>query len=163
MADSPKAGSIGSDKNVIRVAHLLPTMEIGGRERIVADLCQTAHRAGVEPILMTYDLPKPTYRLIDTPSVCRIRLDRRNSDFRHQLQRALIDERIDVLHAQGHVSLALAAGATGGVPILGTLHMALGTGWRWLLPIVRGLRSADRLTAVSEDLARRCFRTSGKS
>jgi glycosyltransferase involved in cell wall biosynthesis len=39
--------------------------------------------------------------------------------------------------------------------MLGTIHGALGSGWRWLVPIVRGLRSATRLTAVSQDLARR--------
>jgi glycosyltransferase involved in cell wall biosynthesis len=140
---------------MIRVAHLLPTMEIGGRERIVADLCRTAPGLGIEPILVTYDPPTPGYTQIDAPDVPAIGLDRRDPAFRDQLRATLVGERIHVLHAQGHISAALAAGATSGVPMLATMHVALGSGWRWLVPVVRGLRAADRLTAVSEDLARR--------
>lgn len=138
---------------MIRVAHLLPTMEIGGRERIVSDLCRTAPGLGIEPVLVTYDPPKPGYTLIDVPGVPAISLDRRDPAFRDQLRATLAGEKIQVLHAQGHISAALAAGATGGVPMLATMHVALGSGWRWLVPVVRGLRAADRLTAVSEDLA----------
>jgi len=147
---------------MIRVAHLLPTMEIGGRERIVADLCRTAPAFGIDPVLITYDLPAPGSTLIETPGVPAIALDRRDPAFREELRASLARDHIDVLHAQGHVSAALAAGALDGVPMLATMHVALGSGWRWLLPVVRGLRAADRLTAVSEDLARRYGRLAGR-
>lgn len=140
---------------MIRVAHLLPTMEIGGRERIVADLCRTAPSLGIEPIVLTYDRPTPGHTLIDEAGAPVIQLDRRDPAFRERLHAALIEQRVDVLHAQGHISAALAAGAIGKLPMLATMHVALGSGWRWLIPIVRGLRAARRLTAVSEDLARR--------
>ena len=140
---------------MIRVAHLLPTMEIGGRERIVADLCRAAPGLGIEPILVTYDRPTPGHTLIEVPGIHAIGLDCRHPAFSDHLRAALAKERIHVLHAQGHVSVALASGLTGDVPILATMHVALGAGWRWLVPLVRGLRSAKQLTAVSEDLARR--------
>lgn len=140
---------------MIRVAHLLPTMEIGGRERIVADLCRTAPSLGIEPYLVTYDPPTKGYSLIDAPGVHVISLDRRDPGFRDRLRTSLENEKIQVLHAQGHISAALAAGAIGNLPMLATMHVALGSGWRWLVPIIRGLRAAGHLTAVSEDLARR--------
>lgn len=148
---------------MIRVAHLLPTMEIGGRERIVSDLFRTAPVFGIEPVLVTYDLPSSGNTLIGAPGVRAIGLDRRHPAFRAQLRAALAAERIHVLHAQGHASVALAAGATGSVPMLATMHIALGSGWRWLLPLVRGLRAAAEITAVSEDLARRYKRLAGRA
>lgn len=140
---------------MIRVAHLLPTMEIGGRERIVSDLCRTAPSLGIDPVLITYDPPTEGYSLIDAPGVPVIGLDRRDSAFPDRLRATLEKQKIQVLHAQGHISAALAAKSINHVPMLATMHIALGSGWRWLVPIVRGLRAADRLTAVSEDLARR--------
>jgi glycosyltransferase involved in cell wall biosynthesis len=140
---------------VIRVAHLLPNMEIGGRERIVSDLCRTAPSLGIDPILVTYDPPTEGHSLLNAPGVPVVSLNRRDTAFRHRLRTLLDEQDIHVLHAQGHIPAALAAGAIGRVPMLATLHIALGTGWRWLVPIIRGLRAADRLTAVSEDLARR--------
>jgi len=137
-------------------------MEIGGRERIVADLCRTAPGLGIEPLLVTYDVAPAGSALIETPGVPVIALDRRDPDFRAKLAASLQRERIDVLHAQGHISAALAAGATGGVPMLATIHVALGSGWRWLVPIVRGLRAAAALTTVSDDLARRFGRLAGR-
>lgn len=140
---------------MIRVAHLLPNMEIGGRERIVSDLCRTAPGLGIDPVLIAYDPPTEGYSRIDAPGIPIIGLDRRDSAFRDRLRTVLEKQKIHVLHAQGHISAALAAGSLDHVPMLATMHIALGSGWRWLVPIIRGLRAADRLTAVSEDLARR--------
>jgi len=148
---------------LIRVAHLLPTMEIGGRERIVADLCRTALGLGIQPVLITYDVTPPGAAVIEAPGVPVVALDRRDPAFQAQIGACLKRERIDVLHAQGHISAALVAGARGNVPMVATMHVALGSGWRWLLPIVRGLRAADALTAVSDDLARRFGRLAGKA
>lgn len=137
-------------------------MEIGGRERIVADLCRTAPGLGIDPVLITYDEAAPGSTLIEAPGVPVIALDRRDPAFRDRLRASLGQQRIDVLHAQGHISAALAGGAIGDVPMLATIHVALGSGWRWLLPIMRGLRGADALTAVSDDLARRFGRLAGR-
>ncbi|PZP94787.1 MAG: hypothetical protein DI587_24785 [Variovorax paradoxus] len=138
-------------------------MEIGGRERIVADLCRAAERSGVQPVLVTYDVPKPDATVIATPGVQAVALDRRLPGFRDELRSVLARERIDVLHAQGHAAVALAVGATGDIPMLASLHMALGQGWRWLVPLVQGLRSAARVTAVSKDLATRYRWLAGRS
>lgn len=138
-------------------------MEIGGRERIVSDLCRTAPGFGIDPVLVTYDQPTPGHTLIDAPGILAIGLDRRDPAFRDHLRAALAAERIQVLHAQGHASVALAAGATGSVPMLATVHIALGSGWRWLVPLTRGLRAAKHLTAVSEDLARSYRWLAGRS
>lgn len=137
-------------------------MEIGGRERIVADLCRTAPGLGIDPVLITYDIAPSGSGLIEAPGVPVVALDRRDPAFRTQVAASLERERIDVLHAQGHISAALVAGARLEVPMVATMHVALGSGWRWLLPIVRGLRGADGLTAVSDDLARRFGRLAGR-
>ncbi|WP_382327082.1 glycosyltransferase [Hydrogenophaga sp. UC242_50] len=102
---------------MIRVAHLLPTMEIGGRERIVSDLCRTGPSLGIDPVLITYDPPTEGYSLIDAPGVPVIGLDRRDSAFPDRLRTILEWQKIHVLHAQGHISAALAAGSLGHVPM----------------------------------------------
>lgn len=140
---------------VIRVAHLLPTMEVGGRERIVADLCEAAPRHAIEPLLITYDHAAPDRTLMQVPAARRIALDRKRADFACALRTALTKEKVDLLHAQGHACVALASLAKIEVPMVATLHLALGQGWRWLVPLVRGLHAAADVTAVSQDLARR--------
>jgi glycosyltransferase involved in cell wall biosynthesis len=140
---------------VIRVAHFLPTTEIGGRERIVADLCEAAPVHGIEPLVITYDRPAPGRTLMQVPVEKAIALDRRHVDFGERLRSTLAEERVDVLHAQGHACVALANLARCEVPMVASIHLALGEGWRWLMPLRRGLRAAAHVTAVSQDLARR--------
>jgi glycosyltransferase involved in cell wall biosynthesis len=140
---------------MIRVAHLLPNMVTGGRERIVADLCAHAAAADIEPMVITYDPPPPEAAQVDLGDTPVYALDRRDPAFTARLRERLRESRIDVLHAQGHVPAALARPALGHVPMLATLHIALGGGWRWALPVARGLRAAAAVTAVSDDLARR--------
>ena len=140
---------------MLRVAHLLPNMVTGGRERIVADLCRDAAAHGIAPYVVAYDPatgPARQIQLFDTPFQA---IDRRDPAFVPKLRAWLCANRIDVLHAQGHVAAALARPALGTVPMIATLHMALGSGWRWALPIARGLRAAHAVTAVSHDLAAR--------
>jgi glycosyltransferase involved in cell wall biosynthesis len=139
---------------VIRVAHLLPNMVTGGRERIVADLCRHSASIGVEPSLILYD-PDAEGRRIDAGGVPQQALDRRRPDFVEALRMLLVRERIDVLHAQGHIAAALAAPVADVVPVVTSLHVALGGGWRWAPAIARGLRASRVVTAVSADLARR--------
>ncbi|MBA2934239.1 glycosyltransferase [Sphingomonas sp. CGMCC 1.13654] len=139
---------------MIRVAHLLPNMVTGGRERIVADLCRHAGMIGVEPSLILYD-PDAEGRRIDPGDVPQHALDRHRPDFAAALRDLLARERIDVLHAQGHIAAALAAPVAHAVPMVTSLHVALGSGWRWAPAIARGLRASRAVTAVSADLARR--------
>jgi glycosyltransferase involved in cell wall biosynthesis len=140
---------------MIRVAHLLPNMAIGGRERIVADLCQAAAPHDIEPVIITYDAHASNSDEIPLEGVRVVALDRRKPIFSASLKTSLEELAIDVLHAQGHVAAAIARPALGQVPMLATIHVALGTGWRWLIPISRGLRAAAAVTAVSNDLAKR--------
>ncbi|MBV9842104.1 MAG: glycosyltransferase [Sphingomonadaceae bacterium] len=137
---------------MIRVAHLVPSMAVGGRERIVADLCRTAAPHGIDPIVITYD-PVPGSAELD-PVAPIVALERRRRGFPATLVGTLQHRRIDLLHAQGHVAAALARHVTRAMPMVATLHIALGSGWRWLPAIARGLRAADAVTAVSGDLAR---------
>ncbi|MDO7842343.1 glycosyltransferase [Sphingomonas immobilis] len=137
----------------MRVAHLLPNMVTGGRERLVADLCAGAAAQGVEPVILRYD-PHAEGRRIAVDAA-QHDLDRAAPDFATRLRALLAAERIDVLHAQGHIAAALAAPVMRDVPTLTTLHVALGSGWRWLPAIARGLRASRGVTAVSDDLARR--------
>lgn len=135
---------------MLRVAHLLPNMVTGGRERIVADLVARAGANAVEPVVIAYDPELPGRRLtVDAP----MHALERGGGFAERLHRLLAGERIDLLHAQGHVAAALARQSA--VPMVATLHVALGAGWRWAPAIVAGLRRARAVSAVSADLARR--------
>ncbi|MDV3457268.1 glycosyltransferase [Sphingomonas sp. HF-S4] len=136
---------------MLRVAHLVPNLLAGGRERMVADLCARAADFGIDAQVIAYDPHAEGQRIaVDVPVHP---LDRNLPDLPGRLNALVAAERIDVLHAQGHVPAALAAGIP--VPMVATLHVALGSGWRWLPAIRRGLRVARQLTAVSDDLARR--------
>jgi glycosyltransferase involved in cell wall biosynthesis len=135
----------------LRVAHLLPTLEIGGKERTVVDLCAAAPALGIAPLIVTYDAPPAEARTID-PGCDHVALDRRDPGFALGLDTLLRKQGVELLHAHGHVSAVYAATAT--LPKMSTIHAALGKGWRWLPTILPALRRADCLTAVSDDLAR---------
>lgn len=139
---------------MLRVAHLLPNMIAGGRERIVAQLCDNAAGMGIEPHLITYDPEAPGQRF-SLAGVPVHAIDRQRVDFVRALGDMLQANRIDVLHAQGHVAAAIAAPVGRAVPMVVTLHAALGSGWRWAPAMARGLRAATAITAVSHDLAGR--------
>lgn len=146
----------------MKVAHLLPNMVTGGRERIVADLCANAAQRGIEARLIAYD-PHGVGQRLACPGLRQHDVDRAGPDFARRLADCLDRERIDVLHAQGHIAAALARPVAGRVPVVTTLHIALGGGWRWLPDIVRGLRASQAITAVSADLARRYRPLAGQS
>ncbi|MCZ4341905.1 glycosyltransferase [Sphingomonadaceae bacterium G21617-S1] len=140
---------------MIRVAHLLPTLEVGGRERTVIDLARAGPASGVEPVIVTHQTPLPGRHLLDASGIARAHIDAAG-----QLPALLRARRIDLLHVHGHVS-AIQAGNVA-LPTVATLHVALGTGWRWAWPIRRALRRMDALVAVSDDLARRFGRLAGR-
>lgn len=135
---------------MIRVAHLLPSMAVGGRERIVADLCRASTQYGIAPLVITFDPPDGATLDPHAPIVA---LNRRDRAFAARIQAIVAADRIDVVHAQGHISAALLPGVD--VPVVTTLHVALGNGWRWLPAIASGLRRSRAIAAVSDDLARR--------
>lgn len=135
---------------MIRVAHVLPSMAVGGRERIVSDLCRTAPRHGVEPTIVTFD---PAEGAVVDATAPVVALDRRSAAFARSLRETIAAGGIDVVHAHGHVTAALLPAL--GVPVITTIHVALGAGWRWLPAIATGLRRSAAITAVSADLAHR--------
>jgi glycosyltransferase involved in cell wall biosynthesis len=145
-------------RSPLRVAHLVASLGVGGKERTVADLCSVAGAGGVQPVVVTFD-PPATAAAIDVAPVNVLALDRRTG--RRSLAAALADalrERdIDVLHAHGHVAAIYAADAKRrvAVPVVVSLHVDWRSDWRWALSIARALRRVDRVAAVSGDLARR--------
>jgi glycosyltransferase involved in cell wall biosynthesis len=147
---------------MLRVAHLVPSMVTGGRERIVADLCRSAGAYGIAPSIVCYDGVEPGLAQLDAGAPVTT-IDRAEPDFAGRLRGWLAVERIDVLHAQGHIAAALARPGLGDTPMVASLHVALGSGWRWMLPIARGLRAAREVTAVSDDLARRFRPLAGRA
>jgi glycosyltransferase involved in cell wall biosynthesis len=130
---------------------LLPTLEIGGKERSVVDLCAAFPDLGVEPLIVTYDRAPPGAATLDPGAAPHVALDRTAPDFAARLRETIAEAGVDLLHAHGHVAAVYAAHS--GIPTLCTIHAALGRGWRWLPTIWRALRHMDRLAAVSDDLA----------
>jgi glycosyltransferase involved in cell wall biosynthesis len=136
---------------MMRVAHLLPSLEIGGKERMVVDLCSNSLDADLKPMIITHDVPSRGRTLIDAGETPVAFVDRRHREHFATELRLLLDHwKVDLLHIHGQVSGIFAGHeALSGVPRVTTLHTALGYGWRWLLPSVPALRRMDALTAVS--------------
>jgi glycosyltransferase involved in cell wall biosynthesis len=143
----------------MRVAHLLPNMGIGGRERMVASLCAHSLETGLEPAIICYDPPDPKAAQIvcDAPMV---QLDRKSRGFAAELQDALAS--FDIVHSQGHIpAYYLSKSAYTGAR-LATMHIGMEDSWRWLLSVRQGLRAMDHLTAVSAPMAELYSRISGR-
>jgi glycosyltransferase involved in cell wall biosynthesis len=135
----------------MRVAHLLPNMVIGGRERMVASLCAQSIKSGFEPVLICYDPPDLKAAQISC-NAQMIQLDRKKKGFISELSAALTS--FDVVHAQGHIpAYYLEQTRFSGVKVA-TMHIGMEDSWRWLLPVRRGLRAMDHLTAVSRPMAK---------
>jgi glycosyltransferase involved in cell wall biosynthesis len=135
---------------MIRLAHVLPHMATGGRERIVSDLCLTAPGHDITPFVFTYDMQTGAEIPAHAPVIA---LDRNHHMFAKVIKEALAANQVDVVHAHGHIAAALLPSLP--LPVVSTLHVALGSGWRWLPAVYRGLRRSQCLTAVSQDLATR--------
>jgi glycosyltransferase involved in cell wall biosynthesis len=147
----------------LRVAHLLPNMTVGGRERMVAGLCAHGPDDGIMPIVIGYDRPNPDNLLIES-SAPYIQLDRASKDFAVKLTQVLHKHQIDVVHAQGHIAAYLLkrTGAFSGPKIV-TTHIGMTGSWQWLAQIRSGLRSMDMLCAVSPPMAKLYGRISGRA
>jgi glycosyltransferase involved in cell wall biosynthesis len=150
---------------VLRVAHLLPNLALGGRERLANMLCETGAAHGLEAMLIGYD-PLPDTAASFTPAAPYRQLDRTGPDFLPQLRQLLREHRIDVVHAQGHIPACYLAQALQSMPdapaSVATMHVGLQGTWRWLWPIRQGLRAMGHLSAVSHDMARTYARLAGK-
>jgi glycosyltransferase involved in cell wall biosynthesis len=147
----------------MRVAHILPNMNVGGRERMVAALCAAGPADGIEPVVIGYDIPKPDNARIETAAPY-IQLDRSAADFPAQLKRVLSDQAVDVVHAQGHIPAHLlkhTAAFSG--PQIATMHIGMQGSWRWLPQIRAGLRSVDGVYAVSQPMAKLYGRVCGRN
>jgi glycosyltransferase involved in cell wall biosynthesis len=142
---------------VIRVAHLLPSLEIGGKERTVIDLCARAADYGQSAAIISYDKVADGRARLTAGNTPHFILDRHGSgDFDEALQSLVADQGFDIIHAHGQVSAIYAARlAKSNVRRIATLHTALGEGWRWLPAIRFALRQMDCVTAVSDDVAKR--------
>jgi glycosyltransferase involved in cell wall biosynthesis len=144
----------------MRVAHLLPNMAIGGRERMVAELCQRGMKAGIKPALVCYDpLPEGTSQI--GHDIELIQLNRKASGFRRNLGYALSN--FDLVHAQGHIPAHYVRHSGYLGPSIATMHIGMESGWRWLWPVRQGLRAMHHLAAVSEPMAALYTRISGRA
>ncbi len=141
---------------MIRVAHLLPTLEVGGKERTVIDLCNAATALGQDARIITYDPIVPGRACLDSGKIPVHALNRKVlADFRAQINGLVAEHRIDVLHAHGQVSAHYAREANDRrLRQVATLHSGLRTGWRWFPQVRHALRKMDIITAVSPDVAR---------
>jgi glycosyltransferase involved in cell wall biosynthesis len=141
---------------VIRVAHLLPSLEIGGKERTVLDLCHQAASHGQVPIIITYDPVADGRQQFSAGAIRRFSLNRHEPlTFAEQLNSIVKSEKIDILHAHGHVAAIYANLALDHrIRRVCTIHINPQGSWRWIFPIIGALRKMDQLVAVSSDLGR---------
>ncbi len=143
----------------MQIAHVLPNMAIGGRERMVAELCRHARKHNIDPTLIFYDPPARGAAEIEHDARV-IRLDRRTKDFARSLSQSLAG--FDLVHAQGHVPAHYVRQSGYPGQRLATLHIGMENSWRWLWPIRQGLRAMDHLAAVSDPMAKLYARISGR-
>ncbi len=141
-------------------------MAVGGRERIANILCTSGAAHGIAPILIGYEPLAPQVATL-RPAAPYWQLNRNAPDFAKALRTLLVDQQIDVVHAQGHIPACHLAQALKGwsdaPPSIATMHVGLQGTRRWLWPIRQSLRAMDRLTAVSPDMARAYSRVSGRA
>ena len=134
-------------------------MTIGGRERMVASLCAHSKQMVLQQTLICYEPPDPKATQISCDAPV-LQLNRKSRTFGAALRNALAP--FDIVHAQGHISAYYLrkSGYTGAR--LATMHVGMEDSWRWLLPIRRGLRAMDHLTAVCAPMAELYHRISGR-
>jgi glycosyltransferase involved in cell wall biosynthesis len=150
---------------MVRLLHVLNGLQIGGKERVVLDLAHRATREGYEPALLLFDTPfrsvevdfdpgeLPTHFLPRRPG-----LDWR---FPTELARFARQRQIDILHAHNDTAVFYACVAARLMKrrpplVVGTFHTWPGHDTRGARMLTKwAARRADRLTAVSDELATR--------
>jgi glycosyltransferase involved in cell wall biosynthesis len=154
-----------ADSRPLRIAHLLPNMAIGGRERMTNLLCRESAGLGLSPLLIGYD-PLPSDAAALVPAAPYFQLDRKDPQFSAALRALLKEQAVDVVHAQGHIPAYYLARAVSGwrecPACIATMHVGMEQTWRWLWPVRKALRRMDHLTAVSTAMAGTYRRLSGK-
>lgn len=141
---------------VIRVAHLLPSLEIGGKERTVLDLCHQAASHGQEPLIITYDPVACGRQQLSADEIRHFSLNRHEPrTFAEKLNNIIISEKIDILHTHGHVAAIYANLVVDRrIRRVCTIHINLQGSWRWIFQIIGALRKMDHLVAVSSGVGR---------
>jgi hypothetical protein len=128
-------------------------------------LCHEGERLGLTSMLVGYD-PLPQDRSALPTATPFWQMDRRRHDFIENLRGLIRDEKVDIVHAQGHIPAVyleqVRSGWQNAPPIIVTMHVGLQGTWRWLWQIRRALRAADHLTAVSRDMAQTYSRVTGR-
>lgn len=150
----------------MRVAHFLPNLTVGGRERVANDLARAGRRLGQQPMLVGYE---PVTENIATlaPQARYVQLDRHDAGFAETLRDLFRREHITLVHAHGHIAAVHLAQAIQGwadrPATLATMHLGMQGTWRWFWSIRRALRTMDGLSAVSDDLAATYATISGRA
>lgn len=149
----------------LRVAHFLPNLVIGGRERMTVTLCQALKGEKVGSIIVGYD-PQPQSMASFTNSIPYFQFDRYDAGFIQDLVHLLKMERVNLIHAQGYVAAHYAARLRHdlpGLPMAATIHSDMSGHWRWAWHIRQALRRMDTVAAVSAGLAKSFGRLSGRA
>ena len=150
----------------MRIAHFLPNLTVGGRERVANDLARAGRALGEQPMLLGYE---PVTANIATlaPQAQYVQLDRHDAGFAETLRDLFRRERIALVHAHGHIAAVHLAQAIQGwtdrPATLATMHLGMQGTWRWFWSIRRALRTMDGLSAVSDDLAATYATISGRA
>ena len=145
--------------------HLVSSLEVGGKERVVLELAGEARRRGHEHALLLFDAPYRTGGRDLDPGSIPWRFTPRGPGldlgFVHEVSRRA--KGFDVVHAHNDTAIFYAAAAAALVPpwtrrprVLGTFHTLPGHDTPWARRLTRwATQRCCNVTAVSDELARR--------
>ncbi|HVS17091.1 MAG TPA: glycosyltransferase [Planctomycetota bacterium] len=147
----------------MRLVHLMGSLEVGGRERVVLDLARRARARGLEHSILLFDRPwRGDERDFDPGAVPWELLPRRGGlDLRFVRALARTLRGVDVVHAHNDTAIAYAglarAWALGRFPALvGTFHTYPGHDTPAARRVTRwATKRAGAVTAVSRELGER--------
>lgn len=148
-----------------RVLHLVSSLEIGGKERVVLELAGEARKRGREHALLLFDAPhRADGRDLD-PGAIPWEFTPRGPglDLRFVREVARRAARFEVVHAHNDTAIFYAAAAATLVPpwrrrpgLVGTFHTLPGHDTPWARRLTRwATRRCRAITAVSDELAQR--------
>ncbi len=144
-----------------KLIHLMGSLEVGGRERVVLDLATRARRAGLDHRLVLFDAPfRPGGQDFDPGGVPWTFIPRGpgfDIGFIRALRRHVRSEPVDVLHAHNDTAIAYAALASLPrrlVHTVGTFHTRPGHDTPRARRVTRwATRRLDGVTSVSDELS----------
>jgi len=151
-------GAIPGKKQALNICQVVPSLEVGGMERVVIDLLKHHAAAGDKGTLFCTDKKGEFYDLIDVPRECAFRRHPRlliNWDVVGRLVRFIRSHSIDVIHTHNHVAhlYGVLASIATGKPVVLTIH-GQGVFDTWRTRWVRKLLAAgtDVVIAVSDNV-----------